>query len=142
MIRSFENRAAQRITGFQSPAADYLEGRLDLSKKLIVDPHCTFYFQMKGEEMASLSIHHDDLLIIDRSLQPAHGAIVIAFYNGVFTCRMYQHDKTKPNLKNDSDTIEQSSMENLQIWGVVTAVCRNLLPQTLKRGRYKDVCTL
>jgi DNA polymerase V len=142
MIRSFEKRAEQKISGFQSPAADYLEGRLDLSEKLIVDPHSTFYFQMQGDAMISCGISDGDLLVIDRSLKPVHGAFVIAFISGNFSCRLFLKECGSYLLKNDTGSVCETELGMLQVWGVVTSVCRNVLPKTLRIGRYKDVCAL
>jgi len=142
MIRSFEKRAEQKISGFQSPAADYLEGRLDLAEKLVVDLHSTFYFQMQGGAMMSYGISNGDLLVIDRSLQPDHGAFVVAFISGSFSCRLFMKEGGSYLLKNDGGSVCETEFGTLQVWGVVTSVCRNVLPQTLRKGRYKDVCTL
>jgi DNA polymerase V len=142
MIRSFEKRAEQKISGFQSPAADYLEGRLDLAEKLVIDPHSTFYFQMQGDAMKSFGIWDADLLVIDRSLKPHHGAIIIAFISGSFSCRLFLKENGSYLLTNDSGTLRETEPGLLQIWGVVTSVCRNVLPKTLRTGRYSDVCTL
>lgn len=142
MIRSFENRAEQKISGFQSPAADYLEGRLDIAEKLVIDPHSTFYFRMQGTEMQSFGVLDGDILITDRSLKPAHGALVIAFSAGCFTCRICLMDKNGIVLKNDHNVLTETEIGVLQIWGVVTAVCRNVLPNALKIGRYSHVCAL
>ncbi|WP_316795752.1 LexA family protein [Pedobacter agri] len=142
MIRTFENRAEQKISGFQSPAADYLEGRLDIASTLVVDPHSTFYFQMKGDALASIGIHDGDILIIDRSLNPKHGAVVVAFVNGNFTCRIYQVADNVPALRNDNDVVFQTEINTLQVWGVVTSICRNVLPKSLKNGKYRHVCAL
>lgn len=142
MIRSFDKRAEQKISGFQSPAADYLEGRLDLAEKLIVDPHSTFYFQMQGDAMNSYGISDADLLVTDRSLEPHHGALVITFISGNFSCRMFIKENGSCLLRNDKDTISETELGTLQVWGIVTSVCRNVLPRTLRRGRYSNVCTL
>jgi len=142
MIRSFEKRAEQKISGFQSPAADYLEGRLDLAEKLVVDPHATFYFQMQGNAMEAYGIQDSDLLVIDRSLEAREGAIIIAFLSGYFTCRVLLKENDKFFLKNGTDIQSETEIGLLQIWGVVTSVCRNVLPETLRKGRYRNVCTL
>jgi DNA polymerase V len=142
MIRSFEKRAEQKISGFQSPAADYLEGRLDISERLVIDPHSTFYFQMEGGGMDSHGIIAGDILVIDRSLKAGHGAIVVAFSEGVFTCRLFLLEKDVVLLKNDSGVLKETEIGSLQIWGVVTSVCRNMLPKALRIGRYSNVCTL
>lgn len=142
MIRSFEKRAEQKISGFQSPAADYLEGRLDLNDKIIVDPHSTFYFCMDSVAMQSYGIQLGDLLIVDRSLTAVHGAVVIAFHQGNFSCRMLIAELDNSILKNDQDEIIETAEIKVGVWGVVTAICRGMLPNSLKTGRYRDVCTL
>jgi DNA polymerase V len=142
MIRSYEKRAEQKVSGFQSPAADYLEGRLDLAEKLVVDPHSTFYFQMQGDAMISFGISDADLLVIDRSLKPDHGAFVIAFISGNLSCRLFLKEGASYLLRNDSGSVSETELGTLQVWGVVTSICRNVLPKPLRRGRYGDVCTL
>ncbi|WP_425339062.1 LexA family protein [Pedobacter kyungheensis] len=142
MIRSFEKRAEQKISGFQSPAADYLEGRLDITDRLVIDPHSTFYFQMEGEDMQSFGISGGDILIVDRSLTATHGAVVVAFLAGAFSCRVFLSENSGALLKNDQDVARETEIGSLQIWGVVTSVCRNMLPKALRTGRYSNVCTL
>ena len=142
MIRSFEKRAEQKISGFQSPAADYLEGRLDIADKLVVDPHATFYFKMEGEAMRSFGIDAGDILVVDRSLMVSHGAVVIAFMSGSFSCRMCVLIGEETVLRNDSGDVFEKDMADVSIWGVVMAICRGMLPAGLKQGRYRDVCAL
>jgi DNA polymerase V len=142
MLRISRQRAEQTITGFQSPADDYLEGRLNIAEILVIDPHCTFYFQMDSHGMRSYGIRQGDLLIIDRSLIPVHGAIVVAFADDTFYCRYYDKSGLQPCLKGDTDVIKTTDGNVLQIWGVVTSICRNTLPEQLRKGRYNNVCTL
>jgi len=142
MIRSFEKRAEQKISGFQSPAADYLEGRLDISEKLVIDPHCTYYFQMQGDAMMAYGICNGDILIIDRSLKAQAGSIVIAFIAGELSCRMFGEQRAVPLLINKDGRLELKGDHDISIWGVVTCICRGVLPKTLKVGRYSHVCTL
>ena len=142
MIRAFQERTEQKISGFQSPAADYLEGRLNIAEKLVVDPHATFYFKMEGGAMHSFGIDTGDILVVDRSLKACHGAVVIAFISGSFSCRMYMVSGGESALRNDSGDVLEKDMSEISIWGVVTAICRGMLPAGLKQGRYRDVCTL
>lgn len=142
MIRAFQQRAEQKVSGFQSPADDYLEGRLNISDVLVIDPECTFYFQMDSPAMKNHGLRSGDILIIDRSLRPVRDAIVVAFVNGCFYCRRYDMVNSKPILIGDEDTIETTDGQVLQIWGVVTAICRNTLPASLRKGKYRRVCTL
>jgi DNA polymerase V len=142
MIRAFQQRAEQKITGFQSPADDYLEGRLNITDMLVIDPDCTFYFQMDSSSMREHGLRSGDLLVIDRSLKPASDAIVVAFVNNCFYCRRYAVENGRAVLKGDEDRIETTDGQNLQVWGVVTSICRNTLPAALRKGRYRRVCTL
>ena len=141
MIRVTEHRAEQKVSGFQSPAADYLEGRLNITDLLIADPHCTYYFQMDSNAMTNNGLNSGDLLIIDRSVKPVTGAIVIAFTGGAFYCRKYELEKGKPVLIGDNDRIKLNAEEPFQVWGVVTFICRNTLPNGLKKGN-SHVCTM
>ncbi len=142
MIRAFQQRAEQIISGFQSPAADYLEGRLNIADILVIDPHCTYYFRMDSDAMMNQGLRPGDILIIDKSLKPVHGAIVVAFVEGCFYCRSYNDNGVYPMLVGDTDTINATGDNVLQVWGVVTSICRNTLPKQLRKGKYKDVCTL
>src|SRR2546427_6301652 len=69
--------------GFPSPADDYLDGSLDLNQHLIKHPTATFFVRVAGESMREAGIHSGDVLIVDRSLTPSDGSVVIAVVNGV-----------------------------------------------------------
>ncbi|RVU01282.1 error-prone repair protein UmuD [Mucilaginibacter limnophilus] len=142
MIRVLQQRAEQKIMGFQSPANDYLEGRLNIADILVIDPHCTYYFQMDSAAMKNYGIRSGDILVIDKSLTPIDGTIVVAFIHGCYYCRVYELQGNKPALVGEEDRIETTDGEVLQIWGVVTSICRNMLPAPLRKGKYKRVCTL
>src|SRR6186713_2454181 len=73
--------------GFPSPAEDWIEGALDLNQLLIKRPAATFYLTVKGDSMQGAGIFEGDILIVDRSMKPAHGKIVIASVQGDFTVK-------------------------------------------------------
>ena len=64
--------------GFPSPADDYIEGRLSLDEYLIQHKEATFFVRAKGNSMVGAGIFDGDLLVVDKSLTPASGDIVIA----------------------------------------------------------------
>ena len=68
--------------GFPSPAEDYVEGKLDLNKYLIKHPAATFFVRVTGDSMIEAGIHTGDILIVDRSLEPADKKVVIAVVDG------------------------------------------------------------
>ena len=64
-------------TGFPSPAGDHLEKALSLEDLIVRRPTSTFYVRAEGEAMKASGIHPGDILVIDRSLTPRNGSIVI-----------------------------------------------------------------
>ena len=66
------------VCGFPSPAADHTEGALDLVRLVVRKPAATFYMRVVGGSMAGAGIGDDDLLVVDRSLTPRDGDVVVA----------------------------------------------------------------
>lgn len=111
--------------GFPSPADDYIERYLDLNTEYIKHPSATFVVQAVGESMIDAGIFPGDNLIVDKSLEPNEGSIVIAAVNGELTVKrlsrkggvmrlMPANPKFKPILVTEE--------QDVVIWGVVTLV--------------------
>ncbi len=117
---------ACRVTaGFPSPATDHIEQRLDLSEYLVLHPEATFFLRVKGDSMTGAGIHHGDLLIVDRSLSPASGRVVVAALNGELTVKRLQRSRGKLTLKAENPAypdIAVNDEHEFQIWGVVAHV--------------------
>ena len=73
--------------GFPSPADDYVEARIDLNLELIPSPLSTFFMRVQGDAMRGDGIVDGDLLVIDRSLDPQVGMVVVAVHDGSFILR-------------------------------------------------------
>jgi DNA polymerase V len=73
--------------GFPSPAQDYEENRLDLNELCVQHPAATYFVRVSGDSMIGAGIHDGDLLVVDRSLAPKHGDIVIAGFHGELTVK-------------------------------------------------------
>ena len=73
--------------GFPSPADDYLDVDLNLHKYLVKHPAATFFIIAKGHSMEKAGISDNDLLVIDKSLEPKNNDIVVAAVNGEFTVK-------------------------------------------------------
>lgn len=73
--------------GFPSPAEQYLEPPLDLNDLLVKRPAATYFVRVEGDSMIGAGIHDKDLLVVDRSLRPADGDIIIASVDGEFTVK-------------------------------------------------------
>lgn len=120
--------------GFPSPADDYIEDHLDLNQHLIKHPAATFFVRAEGESMKGANIHSGDLLIVDRSLPPAHGKIVIAAINGELTVKRLSYQSGKIQLLPENaefSAIDITENSDLVIWGVVTHVIHSTLPSCL-----------
>ena len=78
------------VAGFPSPAEQYLEPPLDLNELLVKRPAATFFVRVEGDSMIGAGIRDKDLLVVDRSLTPANGDIIIASVNGEFTVKTYR----------------------------------------------------
>ncbi len=111
--------------GFPSPAADHYDKRLDLNEHLVLHPEATFFLRVKGDSMIGAGIHDGDLLVVDRSIEPAHGRVVIAALDGELTVKRLHHQRGKILLRADNPEypdIEIRNGQELQIWGVVAHV--------------------
>lgn len=74
--------------GFPSPADDYLDKSLDLHEHLIKHPAATYYCRVSGHSMTGVGIFDGDLLVVDRSVTPQAGSVVIACVDGEMTCKI------------------------------------------------------
>lgn len=111
--------------GFPSPAEDDMEEKLDLNELLIKHPSATFFLRVSGSSMIRAGIHHDDILVVDRSLEPKSGKIVIASVNGELTVKRLHCEGKKVRLVAENEgyaPIDITEDVDLRIWGVVTNV--------------------
>ena len=111
--------------GFPSPADDHLEDTLDLNTHLIHHQEATFFVKAQGDSMIGAGIHQGDILIVDKSLTPKSGKIVIAVVDGEFTVKRLHKYKGSITLKAENPEFEDIKIrgtDELIIWGVVTSV--------------------
>lgn len=112
--------------GFPSPAADHTRKRIDLNEHLIRNKEATFIFRVKGDSMSGIGIYEGDELLVDRSIEPKHGNIVLAVLNDDYTVkRLYRRGGVVKLIAENPlfPPIVLKDGEELVIWGVVT---RNL----------------
>ncbi|MCX7986431.1 MAG: translesion error-prone DNA polymerase V autoproteolytic subunit [Bacteroidales bacterium] len=115
--------------GFPSPALDFVDVSIDLNKYLIKHPSATFYGRVKGNSLTKAGIDDGDILIIDRSLEPANGKIAVCYIDGEFTAKRIKKNRDELWLMPENDAYEPIKIEegnNLIIWGIVTHVIKSL----------------
>ena len=116
--------------GFPSPADDYIEGRLSLDEHLIQNKNATFFVRAKGNSMTGAGIFDGDLLVVDKSLSPSSGDIVIAIVDGDLTVKRYIRRAEKVILKAENPSFKEIELQDgqeLQVWGVVTSTVKKFV---------------
>ena len=79
--------------------------------------------------MLGAGIHHGDLLVVDRSLDPRPGRVVVAVLDGAFTLkRLVQHQgRLRLEAANPAyPPLELHRCGDVQIWGVAIHVIHPL----------------
>ena len=121
--------ASTAACGFPSPADDYLDSPLDFNELLVQNPAATFAVRISGESMTGAGLFPGALAVVDRSLTPTNGSIVLALIDGEFTIKRYCIVgggivllAENPRFMN----IEISAETGLEVWGVVKHAIRML----------------
>ena len=116
--------------GFPSPADDYIEGRLSLDEHLVRNREATFFVRAKGNSMVGAGIFDGDLLVVDKSLTPSSGDIVIAVIDAELTVKRLINRCGQVILKPENPRfkeIELKEGQELQVWGVVTSAVKKFI---------------
>ena len=112
--------------GFPSPAEDHIEATLSLDELCIRHPASTFLLRAGGDSMQG-AIMDGDVLVVDRSIEPRPGMIVVATINGGFTCKRLAIEGDRPVLRAENPRypdIRLAAGEELEVFGVVVAAVR------------------
>ena len=115
--------------GFPSPADDFVERGLDLNEYLIRNAPATFLVRVTGESMVGAGIVDGDILVVDRSLTPEDGRVVVAVLDGELTVKRLRLRGGAPRLVAESDdcrSVEIDECAEFAVWGVVTFALRQL----------------
>ena len=116
-------------TGFTAAADDYMERGIDLNEQLIRNKPATFFMKVSGISMINAGIFDGDIVIVDRSIKPQSGKIVIAVIDGEMLIRRLETTMNRIRLVPETPklaTIDVSEFSDFLIWGVVTCVIRNI----------------
>ena len=117
--------------GFPSPAQDYLHDTLDFNNDMIHHKEATFYARVDGDSMRDAGILPGDIAVIDRSLDPRDGDIVVAFIDAEFTIKRLdlthrpdgyiELHPANPSYK----TISIDNPDQFRVWGVIIWTIHN-----------------
>jgi DNA polymerase V len=115
--------------GFPSPAEDFSENRLSLDDELVKNKETTFYARVSGQSMIGAGLDDNDLLVIDRSLEPKNNKIAVCFLDGEFTVKRLRVDIEGVWLQPENPNypiIHITEENNFLIWGIVTNVIKKV----------------
>ena len=115
--------------GFPSPAGDFKQDRISLDKELIKNKEATFFARVSGQSMVGAGLDHNDLLVIDRSLEPTNNKIAVCLIDGEFTVKRLKVENDRIWLKPenlDYKPIEITEQNQFIIWGIVTNVIKKV----------------
>jgi DNA polymerase V len=116
--------------GFPSPADDHLDGEIDLSRHLIERPAATFLMRVTGESMKGAGILDGDLVVVDRSVEPRSGHVVVGVVGGEMTLKRFRRPRNgRAVLQAENPDFPEFAIAEdtpAEIWGVVVGVVRKL----------------
>jgi DNA polymerase V len=114
-------------TGFGAAADDYAERGIDLNEQLIRNKPATFFLRVNSDAMTGAGIHIGDVVIVDRSLEPKNGKVVIAVVDGELLIRRLELAGTKTLLVAANKKLASiDATDRLNLWGVVTYIIHNV----------------
>lgn len=110
--------------GFPSPADDFRVRRIDLMAELVTNELATMLVRARGDSMRDAGIFDNDVLVVDKSISPKHGHIVVAMLDDDITVkRLFKRGrqvKLQPANPDFPEIIPKDG-QVLTIWGVVTS---------------------
>ncbi|PKM89207.1 repressor LexA [Candidatus Falkowbacteria bacterium HGW-Falkowbacteria-2] len=111
--------------GFPSPAEEELADTMSLDDFLIKNREATYMLKVSGESMKDAGIMPGDMVLVDRSLAPSDGNIVIAEVDKQWTVKYFRKKGNDIYLEpaNKKFPIIRAT-EELRIAAVVKAVIR------------------
>ncbi len=113
--------------GVASSVDDHIDQHLDLNHHLIKRPASTFLVRVEGDSMTGIGIYNHDILVVDRSVKPIDGKIVVAVIDNEFTVKRLQlRNKAIVLLPENPDFKPICITENMdfKIWGIVLHAIR------------------
>lgn len=137
VVASIATEAARQVqpllgcrvrAGFPSPADDHLDGDLNLHEYVVRRPASTYFVRAEGDSMQGDGIHDGDLLVVDRSLEPLPGRVIVIAVDGELTVKRLAHQRGRTVLLASNLRFEPIPLEGCEchVWGVVTHVVHAL----------------
>lgn len=109
--------------GFPSSGDDHIEEMLNLHEYVVRHKESTFFVKVQGDSMTGASIHEGDIIVVDRSLPPKDGNIVVALVDTELAVKRLSLQKGKITLLSENPKYPPLLIrehQEMRIFGVVT----------------------
>ena len=109
--------------GFPAAANETGHEQVSLDSYLVSNPTTTVLFRVRGESMTGAGIFDGDLLVVDRSIEPVHGQVVVATINNEMTVKRLYKKAGEVKLQAANPQFQDITFvesDEMSVWGVVT----------------------
>lgn len=118
---------SQPAAGFSIPGDDFIDDYLNINELLIDNPSATFFVKVSGDSMEGAKIFSGDILVVDRSVIPTSGNIVVAAVFGEMVVKRLDISAKGAFLNSENEGYEPIILTNNDdclIWGTVIGSVR------------------
>ena len=126
-IESYPLFLSRPSAGFPAPGDDSVDEYLNINDLLVKNPSATFFVRVEGDSMEGAKIFSGDVLVVDRSMIPKTGSVVVAaIYGEMVVKRLLINTKGSFLIseKEGYEPIELTDKDECFIWGVVVGSAR------------------
>ncbi len=116
--------------GFPAPGDDQIERVLDINDLVVKHPASTFFVRVEGDSMEGAGIFSNDVLVVDRSITPHDGHIVVAAVFGEMVVKRLKATGNTHILASENEAYEPITVtgnDDCFIWGVVVGSVRQFI---------------
>lgn len=116
--------------GFPSPAQDYATTEIDLNAHLLPNPTSSYLMRVRGNSMTGAGIWDGDEIVVDRSIHPQSGDVVVAVVDGEMTVKTLVVSAGQVVLQAanpEHPSIVLAELSELRVWGVVTFALHHVI---------------
>lgn len=114
-------------TGFSSPAADHLDGPIELAEVLDLRRPGRYPVRVVGDALAAHGIRSGDILITDAGRPPFDGAIAVVMIDGEVLVAELERRGGAWFIRGETPSAGRAVPEDAEIWAVAQALVRTAL---------------
>ncbi len=126
----FSMYSSRPQAGFPSPGDDLIEKVLDINDLVVKHPASTFFVRVEGDSMIGAGIFSGDVLVVDRSITPKDGLIVVAAVYGELVVKRLRSRGDTHELISENEAYQPITVQGHDdcfVWGVVVGSVRQFI---------------